>query len=237
MKVQTLSAEGRFGTEVVPLLQGGAVGSDVEVQPMIRQPGESASRRTFVLVGIDGGAIGRLRGWRPDYSTQDPATLGAAIDLPGTWEMAGHPLPAGAREVSVNVTYEGDPIDVVAAVEEADGAVLYVPLGELTPGTHTMTGTIFDQSELAHMTAAGPAGWRVLGLVAGNGGDAGGGGPNQGHRQEGDATFVGLPEVIDPSKPVHIVVSGAGGMFIRPPVRTDGLVLPAIVSPDLATDA
>ena len=236
VKVQTLSAEGRFGTEVVPLLQGGAVGSDVDVQPMIRQPGESASRRTFVLVGIDGGAISRLRGWRPDFSTQDPATLGAAIDLPGAWEMAGHPLPAGAREISVNVSYTGDPIDVVAAVEEADGAVRYVALGELVPGTHRMTGPIFDQGELAHMTAAAPVGWRVLGLVAGNGGDAGGGGPNQGHRQEGDAAFEGLPEVIDPSKPVHIVVSGSGGMFIRPPVRTDGLVLPAIVSPDLATD-
>jgi hypothetical protein len=236
VKVQTLSAEGRFGTEVVPLLEGGAVGSDVDVAPMIRQPGESATLRTFTLVGIDGPAIGRLRGWRADFSPQDPAALGAAIDLPRPWAMAGHPLAAGAREVAIDVTYQGDPINVVAAVEQADGAVRYLALGDLEPGTHTKTAELFDSRELAHLTGSEPVGWRVLGLIAGNGGDAGGGGPNQGHRQEGDLTVRGLAEVIDPAKPIHLVVSGEGGMFIRPPVRTDGLVLPAIVSPDLATD-
>jgi hypothetical protein len=114
--------------------------------------------------------------------------------------------------------------------------VRYLAFGDLAPGTRTLTAPIFTAGELRHLTAAEPAGWRVLGLVAGNGGDAGGGGPNQGHRQEGDLTVRGLAELIDPAKPVHLVVSGAGGMFIRPPVRTDGLVLPAIVSPDLAGD-
>jgi hypothetical protein len=236
VKVQTLSAEGRFGTEVVPLLEAGAVGSDVDVQPMIRQPGETATLRTFTFVGIDGPAIGMLRGWRPDFSPEDPAALGAAIELPGPWQMAGQDLPPGARVVSIDVTYQGDPINVMAVVEQADGAPRYLALGDLQPGTHTMSATIFDQGELAHLTAAQPVGWRVLGLIAGNGGDAGGGGPNQGHRQEGDATIHGLESIIDPAKPVHILVSGAGGMFIRPAVRTDGLVMPAIVSPDLVND-
>ncbi|MEA2674068.1 MAG: hypothetical protein QOI92_1260 [Chloroflexota bacterium] len=236
VKVQTLSAEGRFGTEVVPLLQAGAVGKDVDVQPMIRQPGESATLRTFTLVGIDGAAIPKLRGWRPDFSPQDPATLGAAIDMSGPWEMASHPLAAGARNVSIDVTYEGDAINLLAVVEEADGAVRYLAFGDLAPGSHTLSAPIFTDTEIAHLTAAEPAGWRVLGLLAGNGGDAGGGGPNQGHRQEGDLTVRGLPELVDPAKAIHLVVSGAGGMLVRPPVRTDGLVLPAIVSPDLAGD-
>jgi hypothetical protein len=236
VRVQTLAAEGRFGTEVVPMLQAGAVGSDVDVQPMIRQPGESATRRTFTLVGIDGAALGKLRGWRPDFSPQDPTVLGAAIDLPGPWVMAGHQIPAGARTVSIDVTYQGDAINLEVVVEEADGAVRYLALGDLRPGTNTLIAPIFTDTQLAHLGATEPTGWRVLGLLAENGGDAGGGGPNQGHRQEGDLTVRGLPELIDPAKPVHLVVSGEGGMFVRPPVRTDGLVLPAIVSPDLAGD-
>lgn len=236
VRVQTLAAEGLFGRKVVPLLQAGAVGSDVDVQPMVRQPGESATLRTFTLVGIDGAALGKLRGWRSDFSAQDPAALGGAIDLPGPWEMTGHPLSAGARSVSIDVTYQGDAINLMAVVEEADGSVRYLGFGDLMPGTTTLSAPIFTPGQLAHLTASEPSGWRVLGLLAGNGGDAGGGGPNQGHRQEGDLTVRGLPELIDPAKAVHLVVSGAGGMFVRPPVRTDGLVLPAIVSPDLAGD-
>jgi hypothetical protein len=81
-----------------------------------------------------------------------------------------------------------------------------------------------------------PKGWRVLGLLALNGGPAGGGGPEQGQRQEGDVTIAGLDALIDPATPIHLVVSGAANQLIRPPARTDGLVLPALVSPDLATD-
>jgi hypothetical protein len=236
VRVQTLAAEGQFGTQVVPLLEGGAVGSDVDIEPMVRQPGESVTQRTFTLVGIDGPALGKLRGWQSDFSPQDPATLGAAIELPGDWTMAGHPLPAGVRRVTIDVAYAGDPIEIAAVVQEADGAVRYVPFGTLAPGRQTMTAPLFDSDELQHLTPAEPAGWRVLGILAGNGGDAGGGGSAQGHRQEGDVTVRGLEEIIDPAKPVHLVVSGAGGMLVRPPARTDGLVLPAIVSPDLATD-
>jgi hypothetical protein len=236
VRVQTLAAEGRFATEVIPLLQGGQVGSDVGVQPMIRTPGESATKRTFTLVGIDGPAIGELNGWRPDFSTQTPAALGAAIEQDGEWQLASHALPAGVREVRIDVDYVGDPIRVSAVIQEADGGVRYVPMGEFAPGRQTLTGVVLDTVELKVFTPEQPAGWRVLGLLASNGGDAGGGGSAQGQRQEGDATISGLGDLIDPSKPVHVTVSGEGGQLIRPPARTDDLVLPAIVSPDLAGD-
>ena len=114
---------------MLPLLRDGAVGTDVEVRPMVRLEGESATRRTFILAGIDGTAIGELKGWRPDFSPTDPATLGAAIHLDGEWRMTGQALPDGAREVSFDVQYTGDPIRLAAIVEQADGAVRYVPDG------------------------------------------------------------------------------------------------------------
>jgi hypothetical protein len=236
VRVQTLAAEGRFSTEVVPALLGGGVGSDVEIAPMIRLPGESATRRTFTLVGIEGVELGRLRGWRADLSPAPPAALGAAIDLDGEWTLAGQPLPDGTRTISLDVQYQGDPIQLRAVVEQADGAVRYIPLGELADGHQVMGGELFDRTELATLDPAEPHGWRVLGVLALNGGDAGGGGPAQGQRQEGDITITGLDQIIDPSSPIHLAVSGAMNQLIRPPARSDRLVLPAIVSPDLAGD-
>ncbi|MEO8272908.1 MAG: ABC transporter permease [Chloroflexota bacterium] len=237
VRVQTLAAEGRFATYVLPLLQDGAVGTDVEVRPMVRAPGESATGRTFVVAGIDALTIGGLKGWRPDFSPTDPAGLGASLHLDGDWRMAGQALADGVREVAFDVQYTGDPIRLAVIVEQADGAVRYVPAtSELAPGRQTMTAPLFDEQELATLPADGPKGWRVLGLLAANGGPAAGGGPEQGHRQEGDATISGLTDIIDPGTPVHLVVSGAASQVVRPRARTDGLVLPAIVAPDLATD-
>lgn len=236
VRVQTLAAEGRFATYVLPLLRQGAVGSDVEVRPMLRAPGESATKRTFVLAGIDATAIGELEGWRPDFSATDPAALGAAIRLEGDWRLAGHDLPAGVREVSIDIQYAGDPIRLALVVEQSDGGVRYVPMQELAPGRQTMTATLFDERELATLPANEPTGWRVLGILALNGGPASGGGPEQGQRQEGDATIRGLDDLIDPATPVHLVVSGAGNQLVRPPARSDDLVLPALVGADLAAD-
>jgi hypothetical protein len=236
VRVQTLAAEGRFATYVLPLLRAGQVGTDVDVRPMVRILSESATRRTFVLAGIDATAIGGLNGWRADFSSADPASLGAAIHLDGEWRMPGQPLADGARRVTIDVRYSGDPIKLAAIVEQADGGVRYVPLGELVPGQQSMAAQLLDEGELDALPAGQPKGWRILGLFATNGGPAGGGGPEQGHRQEGDATIGGLPDLIDPATPVHLVVSGAANQVIRPPARTDGLVLPALVSPDLAAD-
>ncbi|HUQ42971.1 MAG TPA: FtsX-like permease family protein [Candidatus Limnocylindria bacterium] len=236
LRVQSLAAEGRFSRQVLPSLLRGDLGTDLDIQPMARESGETASRRTFILVGVDGLAIPRLEGWRNDFSGQAQAALATAIDLPGAWELARQPLADGVRTVSIDVDYDGAPIRLSMIVAAADGSVQYIPLGELAPGTATMSGNLFTQVELEGLPADEPKGWSILGLLAANGGPAGGGGAEQGHRQEGDLTIRGLESLVDPSIPVHVIVSGEGGQLIRPPVPTDGLVLPALVSPELAGD-
>ncbi|MBI2780666.1 MAG: hypothetical protein HYX55_02565 [Chloroflexi bacterium] len=236
LRVQGLAAEGPFSFFVVPQLEHGVVGADVAVHPMVRLEAVTATQQEFVLVGFDGAAIKDLKGWRPDFSSTSPSELGAAIHLDGTWELAGHVLPADAREVSIDVDYTGDPISVSAIVEEPTGAVQHVDLGDLAPGRQTLRGEIEPSFPLELLPAGAPRQWRVLGLLAKNGGDAREGGPNEGRRQEGDLTIRDLPEVVDPAIATHVVVSALDPMLIRAAARTDGLVLPAIVTPGLAAD-
>lgn len=227
VRVQSLAAEAPFGLYVIPLLQQGELGSDVEVQPMVRKLGETASRRTFNLIGIDGLALGHLKGWRPEFSPTTPEALGRAINLDGAWELTTQSIPNGSPAVTIEVDYAGDAINLAVIVEADDGSVDHIPFGELQPGRHSMAAPLDTSAGLE---------WKVVGLLASNGGEAGGGGPKQGQRQQGDLTIGGLEGILDPSKPIHLTVSGAGDQLIRPPARTDGLVLPAIVSPDLAGD-
>jgi hypothetical protein len=227
IRIQSLAAEITFGQYVVPLLEQGELGADVEVLPMVRKPGETASHRLFTLVSIDALALGHLKGWRSEFSPMPPDALGAAIHLEGTWELITQDIPEGDRTVTIDVGYDGEPINLALVVEAADGSVDHLPLGELQPGRQSMTATL-DLS-------AGKA-WHIVGLLASNGGDAGGGGPKQGQRQEGDVTIRGLEGILDPATPIHLTVSGAGDQLIRPPVPTDDLVFPALVSRELADD-
>jgi FtsX-like permease family protein len=237
VRVQTLSAEGRFAQDVLPLIDQGAVGADVVVQPMIRLDGESATRRTFTLAGITADAIPDLRGWRTDFSDRSATELAAAIRQPGEWLLAGQAIPAGSREVAVTVDAAGDPIRLTLVVEASDGTFRYRRMGDLVPGRQVFHVSLFDPRETAGLAAGDPTGWQVVGLIARNGGLTGTDGPFSGNRQQADVTVTGLETLFDPAASIHLDVSGDHStQFLRPVTRTDGLVLPAIVSPDLASD-
>ena len=237
LRVQGLAAEVPFSLLVVPQLQAGTLGSDIDVQPMMRASGQTATHIAFTLVGIDGSAIDRLKGWRRDFSPTDPTTLGAAIHQEGTWEMTGHVLPGEPTEVSVEVDYAGDPIEVSAVVEDPLGAVQFVEVGTLAPGHQVLRGGLGQAFPVELLDPDRPIVWRVLGLIVQNGGDAAENGPNEGRRQLGELTVLGMPELFDPGTQLPLEVSGLSPVLLRAPALTDGLVLPAIVSPELANDA
>lgn len=236
LRVQGLAAEIPFSLFVVPQLRAGKLGSDLDVQPMIRVAGQTATHNAFTLVGFDGSAIDRLKGWRRDFSPTDPTALGAAIHLDGDWTMPGHVLPGDPTEVSVDVDYTGDPIEVSAVVEDPLGAVEFVEVGTLAPGHQVLHGELGRPFALELLEPGQPIVWRVLGLLVQNGGDAAENGPNEGRRQQGTLTVRGLPELFDPAAPLALDVAALSPMLLRAPSPTDGLVLPAIVSPELAAD-
>lgn len=236
LRVQGLGAELPFALFVVPQLQAGKLGSDLDIRPMIRVPGQTATRNAFTLVGFDGAAIDRLRGWRRDFSPTDPTALGAAIHLDGSWALAGQVLPREPTHVSVEVVHAGDPIEIAAVVEDPLGGVQFVDLGTLAPGRQVLRAQLDRVIGLELLQPGQPIAWRVLGLIVQNGGDASELGPNAGRRQAGTLTVLDLPALFDPAAPLEIEVAALSPELLRPPAPTDGLVLPAIVSPELAAD-
>jgi len=234
LRVQSLVAEVPFSLFVIPQLEAGALGSDVDVLPMLRVFGQTATHDQFTLVGFDGSAMDRLKGWRSDFSPADPATLGAAIHLDGAWVMAGHPLAGDPREVVIDVDYQGDPIEVSAVVEDPRGGVQFLELGTLVPGQQLLRADVGRPFGDELLEPGQRAGWRVLGLIVQNGGDAGEGGPNAGRRQQGELTVHGMPELFDAAVPMQLELSALSPVLLRAPAATDDIVLPAILSPELA---
>jgi hypothetical protein len=237
IRVLSYAPDGRFATDVLPALASGTLGDDVEVHPLVRLDGTSATGKSFALTGIEPDVLPQLRRWRPDFSSTSITDIAHAMAETGAWVLPGHPLADGSRELVVDVDYTGDPIDLKGIVERADGTFEYLDLGDLAGGPQGFRVPIAPPVELAAMRPGEPAGWQLVGILAGNGGPTAFGGPEPGARQEGDIRVLGLPEIADPATPIHLDVSGIKSRtLIRAAARTDGLVLPALVSPELAAD-
>ena len=237
VRVLSYAPEGRFATDALPALASGVLGDDVDVNPIVRLDGTSATGRPFAMTGIEPDVLPQLRRWRADFSSTSVASIADAIEVSGEWVLPGHPVTGGDRELVVEVAYSGDPIHLKAVVERADGTFLYLELGDLAEGSQAFRVPVAPPAELAAMAPGEPAGWRLVGILAGNGGPSAFGGPDPGGRQAGDIRVLGLPEITDSATPIHLEASGLRSpTLIRAPVRTDGLVLPALVSPELAAD-
>lgn len=233
----TYSPNGRFAEVALPRMLSGDLGSDVDVQPIIRLEGSSATGRPFLLTGLDPAVLPELRRWRADYASTTPDAIAASIAVPGPWLLPGHALPSGIRDLAIEVDYTGAAIDLTAILRRGDGTYRYVDLGDLASGHRVLRKALFTADEAAGLGADEPRGWEVVGVLAGNGGSSGPDGTEPGGRQQGDLQIAGLPEIVDPATVTHLDVSGLKTrQMIRASVRTDGLVIPALVSPDLAAD-
>ncbi len=237
VRVQSFTAEGRFVTEVLPRLEGGILGPDVDVHPIVRSEAESASGIPLLLTGLEPGILADFRRWRDDYADGTPGALAAAIEMPGPWELPGHILPPGVPELEVDVESSGDPIRLDAIIERSDGTYDRLELGELAGGPQAFHVPLGTPDELAAFGPGAPIGWRIVGLLAINGGPSAFGGPNPGAAQTAELRVRNLPEIADPGAVLPIRAAELRSpQLIRASVRTDGLVLSALVSPALAED-
>ncbi|MEO7665311.1 MAG: ABC transporter permease, partial [Candidatus Limnocylindrales bacterium] len=247
LRVEALGPQPQFAEALYPLLGGNEIQPaaelppGTELHPIRIQAARSASGSQISILGIEPAAIPKLREWRSDYAALAPEALETAIAMPGDWELPGHALATGQLEVILNVEVHGDPIRLAAVIERADGGFLTVALGDLKDGRQTLRAPLFEGLDPVGpnpgLPADFPTGWRIVALLASNGGPAGAIGASSGARQEADITVNDLDGVVQPGQVVHLDVSGShAAQIVRQPAPTDGRILPAIVSPDLAAD-
>ena len=212
-------------TTVVPLDRYGALGPDVVTVPIALVNAEALPGGPTTVIGLPPEAIARLAGWRTDFSSESAATIARALAVPGDFRVGGHQLPAGERRLTISVAVEGDPIRLSAVVATGRGDAATVVLGQVGSGFRE------PSAELPPAAVGG----RIIGLLVTEGRLVAGEG-HPGVVTRATLRFDGLDGLVDAS-PISVEVSGTEAAVIRAPLPTDGLVLPALVSPDLAAAA
>lgn len=210
---------------VVPVDRYAALGPDVRAVPVYREATELPPAGRIDVLAIAPDQIPTLPGWRPDFSETDAAEIARRLTVPapaGGWVERGHPLPAGEPELVVRMRYEGEPLKLDAVVRTAGGDHARVDLGIVSDGATQARARLPRDA----------VGGTLVALVFRN--DRIIAGPShQGELRNARVTFEGLDDLA-PAGPIDLEVFTVSTVTIRAPQATDDLVLPALVSPDLA---
>jgi len=225
-----------------------SLGSGVQVSRVTRLAGSIAGAADvtgITVLGLPTGALRRIGGWRSDFAARSPAELARQLDPRRPLALRGPRLPPDAKRLTLPVQVRGTEIGVVAYVRARDGSFVAVPLGR-SHGAHRQV-----------LRAAIPAEARGGKLVAfrfepppkleERGADAGA--PATGSAVFGSpladgvtltdyGEWVGTTGVTDLSRRgglrFGLTLTNEVDTYVRPRQSTDGLRLPAIVSPRMA---
>jgi len=112
-----------------PLERFRELGDGARVDPVLRASGSVSRFGTtgVAVLGIDPATIPQLDGLRDDFSSDSPAALAAAIEVPGDPALTGLDLPEGAAALVLPV--EGQNASVAVAIERRDGRFVQLNLG------------------------------------------------------------------------------------------------------------
>ena len=211
---------------VVPVDRYGALGPGVEAWPVVHRTTRVEPAGAVTLLGIDPASVSRLTGWRADFSALGAAEIGRRLSVSGDFRIPGHRLPDGTARLGFDLTLAGDPVKLHAIVAALDGDFSDVFLGTFLAG----------HSRIDVPLGAGLAGGSVVGLrvsdsliVAGP--------SHPGSLGRSTLRFRGLDGLVADDTPVDATVVATVAKLIRAPFTTDDLVLPAVVSPDVAAVA
>jgi hypothetical protein len=224
LRVVELGTSLSVSQSVVPVARYEALGDDVTAVPVFRGAAELAGAVRVDVLALPPAAVPTLTGWRPDFADRPIGELAPALELPpptGGWVQAGHRLPADARSLDLRFRYEGDPLNLAAVIATPDGDHVRLPLG-----------TIQDGMTSARISLPGSAvGGTLITLEFTHSRFIYG--AHQHPLRRATVTFEGLDGLVEPG-PREVEVFSVAVVAIRAPQPTDGLALPAIVSPDLA---
>ena len=228
LRVTELGTGLSIAPSVVPVDRYAKLGSDVTAVPVFREASTSGPGGRVDIVGIDPNLLPTLPGWRSDFAATPVKGLAEHLHVdapPGGWVVAGHRLPAGKPELDLQFRYVGEPLRLDAVVWTDDGDSVRIPLGTIEDG-------------MTHASAPLPKsaiGGRLISLVFYNAQLVAGSGHEFGVYRS-TVSFQGLDGLVD-ERQIPLEIFTVAADIIRAPQATDGLILPAIVSPDVAAEA
>lgn len=228
LRVSELGTGLSISRSVVPVDRYAALGPDVRRVPVYRDASTTQPGGRVDILGIEPAALATLPGWRDDFSATPLDELAARLDVrrpAGGWTLAGHRLPAGASDLVLRFRYAGEPLKLSAIVWTDAGDSTIIQLGTLRAGMTSARAPLPDRAIGGRLTALV---FRNDRIVAGS---------NHQHPVfRATVAFDGLDGLVDDA-PIDLEVFTVSTVIIRAPQATDGLALPAIVSPDLAASA
>ncbi len=228
LRVTELGTALSVAKSVVPVSRYESLGDDVTAVPVFRETSTTQPGARVEILGIDPAALSTLPGWRADFSSTPIGELADRLRVAepsGGWRVTGHRLPTGVTDLEVRFRYSGQPVrlDAVVATDGGDAAI--VPLGTIREGMTRASARLPDSGIGGQLTALI---FRNDQLIAGP--------QHQGDLVTGTVTFDGLDGLVA-DDPIDLEIFTVSSVVIRAPQVSDGLVLPAIVSPNLARDA
>jgi hypothetical protein len=206
---------------VLPLDRYASLGPGVVTTPVMRFSAEGGGGRV-ALLGLPAGALPELRAWRTDMASAAPADLATAIALPGDWSMAGQPLPPGERDLTLRFEHDGDRMRLAAFVATPGGQVVRVALGSVSSRDRERSARLPDAA----------VGGTLVGLEYGAD-ELVAGEYHPGGLRRATVTYAGL-DGLTGGETAEVQISGNETFLVRAPQRSDGMALPAVVSPALA---
>ena len=199
----------------------------------------------ITVLGLPRPALARIGGWRSDFASRGPRELARELDPQRGVLLRGPRLPVEAKRLTLPVEVRGTEIGIVAYVHALDGSFVPIRLGRSHQGSSR------------RLTARVPAEARGGALVAlrfepppkleERGADAGA--PATGTAVFGRALvdgrpltdygdWVGTVGVFGLSRRdglrFRLTLTNEVDTYLRPRQPTDGLALPAVVSPRMA---
>jgi hypothetical protein len=224
---------------------------DAHVEPVIRLAGNiqgAADVTGISVVGMSGPALRRIDGWRGDFSASPPPELAERLAPSGPVALRSEPLPPRATRLELPIAVSGTEVGVAASIRSRDGSFTTVELGRTVgPRPQLLTAPIprsLRGGSLVSLRFEPPAKLEERGADAGAPavGSVTLGYPRAGGKVVTDYsgwTGTAGASRLDAADRLRfgLTLTNEVDTYVRPRQPTDGLRIPAVVSPRLATIA
>lgn len=228
LRVTELGTGLSIAPSVVPVSRYAALGPDITAVPVFREGSTTQPGSRVDILGIDPTALPTLPGWRGDFSGTPVTELADRLKVeapPGGWTVHGHRLPGGSPDLDLRFRYKGESLRLDAIVWTKDGDSTRIALGTVRDGMTRATAPLPKSAIGGWLTALVFYNDRI---VAGTG--------HQHGVFRSSVRFEGLDGLVD-EREIPLEIFTVAAAIIRAPQVTDGMILPAVVSPDLAAEA